>query len=253
MDDIKKMEKIKKVYIILGSIVVFLLIIVFAFIQFIPIGYRMTVSLHGFDQKSNNIYINKNFETSTAEAVEIINKARERVAKYFGDIESNPIIIVCDDKAKLKRLGGDHDTTTAIIYNVYSYIAISPEYLNVDIIAHELTHAETHHRTFKGKLWYQLSIPTWFDEGVALQNDYRETYNEEAWKTATDNGKNVVGLSDIDNPTKFYAGNTEDRRYRYIVSKHELSAWIEQNGVPSLIDLLDKINQGENFNSLYFH
>jgi len=57
---------------------------------------------------------------------------------------------------------------------VNSYIVVSPEYLNVDILAHELTHAEVHARVFTGRLWDWLSIPTWFDEGIALQNDYLE-------------------------------------------------------------------------------
>jgi hypothetical protein len=115
-----------------------------------------------------------------------------------------------------------------------------------------LTHAEVHARVFKGGLWDWLSIPTWFDEGIALQNDYRETYNEDAWKIATDNGKNIVALEDIDTPSKFYAGESTDRRFRFILSRHELSVWIDKNGISALLDLLSKINQGEDFNTLYF-
>ena len=171
MVDKAKKQKSKKRYIVLCAAIVFLSIIAFGFIQFIPVGYRMTISLHGFNENTRNIYINENYESSTEEAVSIINEAKERVAKYFDEIESNPVIIVCDDKAKLKRLGGDHDTTTFAIFTVFSYMAISSEYLNVDVIAHELTHAETHHRAYKGKLLFQFSLPTWFDEGIALQND----------------------------------------------------------------------------------
>ena len=36
------------------------------------------------------------------------------------------------------------------------------------------------------------SIPTWFDEGLATQNDYREQYGPDAWIEQTDNGKNAL-------------------------------------------------------------
>ena len=67
-----------------------------------------------------------------------------------------------------------------------NYISVSDEYLNIDIIAHELTHAELHTRLNMKAL---KSIPTWFDEGLATQNDYREQYGLDAWIEQTDNGK----------------------------------------------------------------
>ena len=170
------------------------------------------------------------------------------------------MIIICDDKNTIAKLGGDHDTTTTAVFKVYSYISLSSEYLNIDVIAHELTHAETHFRVFKGRIWSRGLIPVWFDEGVALQNDYRERYNEAVWNDVTDNGNNVVALGDIDTPAefyvgeteKFYEGETEERRYSYIISRHEVNRWIENNGVDSLLSLLDKVNQGWDFSSLYF-
>ncbi|MCL1828325.1 MAG: hypothetical protein FWG32_02395 [Oscillospiraceae bacterium] len=251
MADIKKKKKTEKRLIIPGLAVAAFVMIAFIFFWRFPIGYRMSVSLHGFTEEAGNIYINNDYGASKKEAVRIVNEARERVAGYFGEIKSDPVVIVCDNKAKLKKLGGDHDTSTIIVYNVKSYTAVSPEYLNVDIIAHELTHAEVHARVYKGKFRFQLSIPTWFDEGIALQNDYRDAYSEDAWKEATDNGKTTVDLNDIDTPAKFYAGEAADRRYRYIVSKYELSGRIEEYGLPALLELLDKLNQGEDFNSLY--
>ena len=92
----------------------------------------------------------------------------------------------------------------------------------------------------------------WFDEGVAVQNDYREMYNEAAWNDVTDIGNNVISLSDIDTAEEFYAGEAEERRYRYIVSRHEVNRWIENNGLDALLNLLDKVSRGDDFNNLYF-
>lgn len=246
------MKSVKKRYVVLIATLIIFVTVVIIFVQFIPLGYRMTVPLRSFTEAAPNVYIHNNFTNDAKEAIEITDNAKERIVKFFGDINSDPLIIICDDEKTIAKLGGDHDTITAVIFKVYSYIVVSSEFLNVDVMAHEMTHAEVHSRVFKGKLRNQSLIPTWFDEGLALQNDYRETYNEDAWKEATDEGKNVVDLVDIDTAEKFYAGETEERRYRYIVSKHELNEWIERNSRNALLDLLDKINRGEGFYNLYF-
>ena len=74
----------------------------------------------------------------------------------------------------------------------------------------------------------QKAIPTWFDEGLALQNDYRERYSEAQWIAQTDNGKNTVALEDMDTPAEFYAGEAEDRRFRYLNAKHELDVSVRR-------------------------
>ncbi|MCL2866334.1 MAG: hypothetical protein FWF47_01075 [Clostridia bacterium] len=232
--------------------VLVIMIAVALFFQFTSFGYRMTVSLRGFVKAAPHVYIHQNFTGNINEVLDIVNESRQRVNGYFGEIRSNPTIIICDDLNVINKLGGDHDTMTAVIFNVYSYIVVSSEYLNTDIVAHEMTHAEVHKRLFNGKIGMTYLVPTWFDEGFALQNDYREIYNGYAWITATDDGKNGVNLNDISTAVKFYAGETEERRYRYIVSKHELTGWIERNGTEALFELLDNVNQGKSFNDLFF-
>ena len=51
------------------------------------------------------------------------------------------MIIICDEEKLLAKLGGDHDTQTVLFPVKKSYISISTEYLNVDVLAHELTHS----------------------------------------------------------------------------------------------------------------
>ena len=97
----------------------------------------------------------------------------------------------------------------------------------------------------------QAKMPAWFDEGLALQNDYREIYSEEQWISQTDNGKNVVALEDMDTPAEFYAGEVKDRRFRYLNAKHELNAWLAVHGQQGLLELIDKLNGGEDFDVAY--
>ena len=187
-------KKGKKTHAVLIAALASSMLSAVAFAQFTPFGYRMTVPLRAFTQAAPDVYIHKDFTGDSVEAIQIVDEAKKRVAEYFGEAKSAPKIILCDDAGTLSKLGGDHDTATVAIFHVYSYIALSSEYLNVDVAAHELTHAETHQRIFAGKVGSPPLVPVWFDEGLALQNDYRAIYNDNAWEEATGNGKNVVAL-----------------------------------------------------------
>lgn len=247
-----KTRKIKKRCLI--SLLVFIMIFtaaIFCF-QFTSLGYRMTVPYRNFTEIQNNVYLENGYCGDIDEVKSMVDEARNRVLEFWGNLESTPTVIISDNAETLAKLGGDHDTATAVIFKVYSYISVSDEYLNVDILAHEMTHAELHARIYKGKL-PQTLIPTWFDEGVALQNDYREQYSEEMWYKKTENGTYIIALDEMDTPVEFYAGSVDDRRFRYMISRHEVKEWIEKNGVDSLMRLIEKVNAGEDFYELYYN
>ena len=53
---------------------------------------------------------------------------------------------------------------TLLINGVHSYTSLSSEFLTADVLAHEMTHAETHQRIYQNST-DTSSIPIWFDEG----------------------------------------------------------------------------------------
>ena len=179
-----------------------------------------------------------------------IEQAKDRVRTFFGDVrfQDETIFIISDDEKLTRKLGEDHGTVIFYFPSETYYICISDEYLELDILAHEITHAELHTRLSTEA---QKRIPTWFDEGIALQNDYREKYSEAQWITQTDNGKNAVALEDMDTPAEFYAGKAEDRRFRYLNAKHELDVWMTTHGQHGLLELLDRLNGGADFTTAY--
>ena len=246
--------KSKKKKIILCFCISLILLLLWAAVyifQFTGLGYRMSVPYRSsFEKVADNIYVNKNYSGNIKEAIQLTEEALERDRAFFGELQctDTTIIIFCDDDKLLSKLDGDHDTKTS--YTKKNYISVSDEYLNIDIIAHEFTHAELHTRLNMKAL---KSIPTWFDEGLATQNDYREQYGLDAWIEQTDNGKNTVPLEDMDTGSEFYADPVEDRRFRYLNAKHEVSEWMEIHGQKGLLELLDKLNSGEEFDTAYFN
>ena len=234
--------------------IAFLILLVAAavcFFQFTGAGYRMTVPWRAsFEAAADNVYMNRDFAGNRKEAIQLIDRAKARVEAFFGDLRGleDTIIILCDDDRLPAKLGGDHDTINVVFPARKHYISVSDEYLNVDVLAHELTHAELYTRLSASAM---RGIPTWFDEGIALQNDCREQYSEEQWAAQTDSGKNIVALEDMDTPSEFYAGEAADRRFRYLNAKHELAVWMTVHGQHGLLALLEQLNEGADFHTAY--
>ena len=219
--------------------------------QFTQFGYLTTVPYRSaFTEIAAHVYINRDYAGDQQELLEMIEQAKDRVRTFFGDVrfQDETIFIICDDEKLTRKLGEDHGTVIFYFPSEMHYICISDEYLELDILAHEITHAELH-TCLSAEA--QKAIPTWFDEGIALQNDYREKYSEAQWTQQTDNGKNAVALEDMDTPAEFYAGEAEDRRFRYLNAKHELDVWMTSHGQQGLLELLDRLNGGADFTTAY--
>ena len=222
-----------------------------AMFQFTRFGYLKTVPYRSaFTEIAAHVYINRNYAGDRQELLEMIEQAGDRVRAFFGELHfhDKTTFIICDDGKLIRKLGEDHGTVI-VSFPAEAYdICISDEYLELDILAHEITHAELHSR-LSAKA--QKAVPTWFDEGLALQNDYRERYSEAQWIAQTDNGKNTVALEDMDTPSEFYAGEAADRRFRYLNAKHELDAWMSSHGQHGLLELLDRLTGGADFKTVY--
>lgn len=221
------------------------------FFWFTPSGYRLSVAIHGFSKLTDHVYVENGWNGEPEDLLTALEEARQRVTELFGGMESAPTLIICDNERKIKRLGGDHDTMTLLISGVHSYTSLSSDFLTADVLAHEMTHAETHHRIYQNSTG-TTSIPPWFDEGLAVQNDYRESYSNETWLKLTDKGQNIPSLAEYGSGETFFSGSTDDRRARYCLAGHEVSEWLEKNGRSGLLFLLKGMNQGESFDDLYF-
>ena len=199
MEIVRINSKHKKTVLII-TISTVLVAVVVLLLQFTRYGYLMILPYRSaFTEIDEHVYINKDYAGDRRELMEMIGQAKDRVNNFFGGLsfQDNTIFIIYDDENLRWKIGEDH---AAIIFSFPSeirYICVSDEYLELDILAHEITHAELHARLSAEA---QKTIPTWFDEGLAMQNDYRERYSEAQWTQQTNNGENAVALEDMDTP-----------------------------------------------------
>lgn len=223
-----------------ASIFVLLILLSIGFFQRHVLA-SVTVNVSSYTEIDSDIYIDNFFsleeQISLAKSVE---NARERVTSKFGELISSPIIIASSNEARASRFFRNR-VTPSVTYNLPwgQYIPLAPEGLNVDVIAHELVHAEIYHR-----LGYFKDIPRWFHEGAGMQVDYRE---DKAW-TYIQNEIDLPPVSSLASNREF---STRDRALHYAASQVEVSSWLESPGNPGLYAFIDAIKRGEEFHALY--
>jgi hypothetical protein len=200
----------------------------------------------GFKKVDSNIFVQNHVSPEEVQIIlSTVEKSKLRVVNFFGSMESNPIIVLGKDSNQLKNFGLDNHTASTRRDIFGTFIVIGENGLNEDVIAHELFHSEFGKRIG----WYRLfQIPVWFDEGLAVQFDYRPAYSEEVWVQKTQNGQIVSALDTLMTANQFYTG---DQRLHYTLAKHEVMEWLKKVGQKGLLELIDKIKSGEDFDKAY--
>lgn len=177
----------------------------------------------------------------------MLQEARARDAEFFGDLRSAPVIIAGADEKVMEQYGSAGNRTAVThIYFGHATIVLGPDGLNTDVIAHEMMHAELSERT--GWLRREMHIPVWFDEGLAMQTDYRAEYSEEEWRKATGNGTTAPPLKTLESRDAFAS---DDYWNCYATSKHEVMRWHTIVGRDGLNRFLQLVGDGEDFGEMY--
>jgi len=203
----------------------------------------------GFEKVGPNIFVQSDMSPVDVQILlSTIEKSKERVVNLFGAMESNTIIVVGTDSNELEKFGlpNKFGATRSSPFGPFVLIGING--LNEDVIAHELVHAEFFHRIG----WYRFhKVPMWFHEGLGTQVDNRPRYSEESWTKKTNNGRDVPNLNTIVSVEEFQSGDINTTRYHYVIAKHEVMEWLKIAGEKGLLQLIDKIKNGEDFYNAY--
>jgi len=169
---------------------------------------------------------------------QLTRDARLRIESTFGAVESKPIIVFFDQPNGFGPFRLNAYGSTQFIGS-RACVMVGPKGQNVDVVAHELMHAEFHHRVGFLK---SLQLPTWFHEGVAMQVDYRSQYS-----LSPQDAQNTAYVRDLTAPSTFNEGDDQALTRNYASAKHEVAAWLSRAGATPLYSRLQRIRDGQSF------
>lgn len=189
--------------------------------------------------------------------------AEAAIRRTYGEALSAPVVNACASETCYERFGGIGGSKAKIYGN---RILISPRGLNGHFIAHEWSHAEMHKRL---SLSGYLSLPSWFDEGVAVAISEAPEHSEAHWQYLVSHNvprpdraelMSLRSLSQWLDAVHRYGEDLNVQRIArgeprvapvYSAAGHELRPWLAVAGTAGLSRVIDALNNGDDFAMAY--
>jgi hypothetical protein len=216
-----------------------------------------TINVWGdFNKHESGVYISKGASTKQVDSLfALLKSSGQRLSGFWGDKQSNPAIIFCHTDELYEKYGSLSGSPANYFGTpLGTYVVISPQGLNVDVISHEMCHAELTHRV--GWLTMSREIPQWFNEGIALMVDYRypdkgmdNTYQNylSKWQRSSLEGQIKISLQDLESVESFYRGDAFWVNLAYMRSGLEVSGWLEKVNQQGLLRFTRALQKGASF------
>ena len=176
-------------------------------------------------------------EKMDQEQASLVAEARRRVADVFGAPQAKPTIVFWNDESLFGRLRLNNHASTQMI-GVRACVFVGPKGRSVDVVAHELVHAEVFNRL--GPWARMTQVPTWFDEGLAMQVDFRKKY-------ILPEGVDSAYIRNASVPASFFVTDEEALTRNYGAAKAEAARWVADVGSELVYAQLARIRSGEAF------
>lgn len=243
------MTNLKKI--IRRTVLIFLIVVpisAFAHFIFFPQQTRSILIDYSDFEKDGRLHFNKSSSQNKVDTAKLLIKlASNRVATFWAHKSCNPKFIYCNSNEDFKKFGSPFPVPALTHIKFGSYIVISNVGIDLDIIAHEISHAELYERI--GFYNWSFKIPRWFDEGLAMQNDYRNYYSEDTLKFKSNNFKNLPDVRKLKSGKQFNEeGSLEQIMLNFMTAKYEVKNWYTKEKLDKLIK---DINSGKTFEEAF--
>lgn len=192
-----------------------------------------------FREIENNVYLSKSLPSDAEQkTLALLKSARQRISGKYGSPVALPVTVVLGDKQEQERYGLNGPPGTFMFTPWGGYLLLAFDKADIDVTAHELVHSEIFSRV--GYLKRQSEIPTWFDEGTAMQVDFREKYMSPNTISQAD----FAYVISLDNPAKFWGSDKNQNIENYRKSKAAVAELFLSTD-EGLYSLLENIRHGE--------
>ncbi len=226
-------------------LIVLIIIPIAAFAHFLIFPQETRSILIDFSnyKKDGRLYFNAKTSQNKIDTLQsLIKQASIRVGDFWGEKTGNPKFIYCDTENDFERYCVSPTAPAVTYLKLGSFIVLSKSAIDLDIIAHEISHAELYERI--GFYKFTFKIPAWFKHGLAMQNDYRNYYSEDTLRVKTNNFMDLPDIKSIKSDAQFYDGSLEKVMLNYMAAKHEIKNWYTKEKLGKLIS---DMNSGKSF------
>jgi hypothetical protein len=241
------MSKLKKIF-RRTLLVFFILIPVAALAHFIifPQQTRSILIDYSNFKKDGNLYFNAQIPQKKIDSLKtLVQLASARVSAFWQQQPCNPKYIYCESDADFKKYGSPYPVPALTHLKLGAYIVISKEGAELDIIAHETAHAVFYEQV---GFFKKLKVPAWFDEGLAMQVDYRDYYSGDTLKVKSENFTRLPDVRELKTGSQFQQGSHEQVMLNYMTAKHIVKNWYTKG---KLNKLVQDLKSGKSFDEAY--
>jgi len=227
------------------KIITFVLLFILG-ISYLPAKFLncLVIDYSNFHQIEKNIYLESSFEKTEVQKVKtLLLDAKARIKNKFGELVSNPVVIISKTEENSLKYG--NSVGLAYISPLKDYVVIGYKGLNIDVIAHELLHAETAHRL--GYITRQFEFPIWADEGISMQVDYRKKYDVDIL-----NKDEIKRIQSLNSVSSFFSHDKEESIKNYQGAKYVMTKILKQYPNKNLFKLLQEIKDGKNIEEVFY-
>ena len=195
----------------------------------------------GFVEISKDIYVDKAMPSSQRiDVIKTVRLAQARVSQFFGGLDGQPKIFACSTEECF--VTNDFGATPKGQAYGSSALMLSPRGQDIVIITHELTHIELHTRIGAFRSWH--SMPSWFDEGLAVLVSQDPRYTEKDWLKATEDGRIAPEINALTWGKGSWLLN-------YGTARRAVGEWYSRAKYAGLMYLIAEVKNGANFDTAF--
>jgi hypothetical protein len=194
---------------------------------------------YGLVPLQEDLYVERGLsEAQRTTVIAAVADGTRLVEQFYGSRISSPDILVCLSADCYDRIGGGGERGRAVLDRA---VLLSPRGVDAVIVAHELSHIEFHRRLGPAR----EGVPQWFDEGLAVlvSDDPRHLLPD----NATDRCRLAPRETLPETLAQWQNAAREGERL-YSMAACQVSRWVDsRGGALAVLDLIDRLNDGETF------
>lgn len=200
------------------------------------------VATRGFESLPDGTQVeSRSSAQDRSQSLDLLSGARARIERAFEAPRATPLVVFFQDPRLFWPLKVNAYGSTSFV-GARACVMVGPEGRNLDVVAHELMHAELAERVGYWRRFTQ--IPTWFDEGLAMQVDFRPNYD-----LPRDTPTDTAYVRQLESVRKFSDPDGALLTRNYASAKAEVAHLLAGMGASGLYQRFERIRKGEPFES----